>query len=50
MALDSYLDLERLLAAMREENVAIDELALEETDLEQVFLKIMRDETRAEVA
>jgi ABC-2 type transport system ATP-binding protein len=46
VALDSYLDLERLLAALREANVAIDELALEETDLEQVFLKIMRDETR----
>jgi ABC-2 type transport system ATP-binding protein len=46
VALDSYLDLERLLAALREANVAIEELALEETDLEQVFLKIMRDETR----
>jgi ABC-2 type transport system ATP-binding protein len=44
VALDSYLDLERLLASLRAENVAIDELALEETDLEQVFLKIMRDE------
>jgi ABC-2 type transport system ATP-binding protein len=43
VALDSYLELERLLAALRESNVAIDELALEETDLEQVFLKIMRD-------
>jgi ABC-2 type transport system ATP-binding protein len=50
IALDSYLDLERLLAALREANVAIDELALEETDLEQVFLKIMRDESRQGVA
>ena len=43
VALDSYLDLERLLAALREAGIAIDELALEETDLEQVFLKIMRE-------
>jgi len=46
IALDSYRDLELLLASLREDNVAIDELALEETDLEQVFLKIMRDEPR----
>jgi ABC-2 type transport system ATP-binding protein len=44
VALDSYLDLERLLASLRESSIAIDELALEETDLEQVFLKIMRNE------
>jgi ABC-2 type transport system ATP-binding protein len=44
VALESYLDLEQLLAALREANIAIDELALEETDLEQVFLKIMREE------
>jgi len=43
IALDSYRDLELLLASLREANIAIDELALEETDLEQVFLKIMRE-------
>jgi ABC-2 type transport system ATP-binding protein len=43
VALDSYRDLERLLAALREDGIAIDELALEDTDLEQVFLKIMRE-------
>jgi ABC-2 type transport system ATP-binding protein len=43
VALDSYGDLELLLASLRESNIAIDELALEETDLEQVFLKIMRE-------
>jgi hypothetical protein len=43
VALESYRDLERLLASLREEGIAIDELALEETDLEQVFLKIMRE-------
>jgi ABC-2 type transport system ATP-binding protein len=41
VALATYADLERLLATLREEGIAIDELALEETDLEQVFLKIM---------
>ncbi len=44
VALDSYGELEKLLAALREEDIAIDELAIEETDLEQVFLKIMREE------
>ena len=34
-------DLESLLAALREEGIRIDELALQETDLEQVFLQIM---------
>ena len=43
VTLESYADLERLLAAMRAEGIAIDELALEEVDLEQVFLRIMRD-------
>ncbi|MFO1306302.1 MAG: ABC transporter ATP-binding protein [Burkholderiales bacterium] len=43
VTLESYADLERLLAAMRVEGIAIEELALEEVDLEQVFLKIMRD-------
>ena len=47
VALESYGELERLLAAMRAEGIAIDELALEETDLEQVFLKIMREPMEA---
>jgi len=41
VGLDSYADLEALLAALREESIRIDELALLETDLEQVFLRIM---------
>jgi ABC-2 type transport system ATP-binding protein len=41
LGLDSYADLEQLLAAFRVEHIAIDELALAETDLEQVFLRIM---------
>ena len=41
VGLDSYADLEALLAALRGEAIRIDELALLETDLEQVFLRIM---------
>jgi len=41
LGLDEYADLESLLAALREEGIRIDELALQETDLEQVFLRIM---------
>jgi ABC-2 type transport system ATP-binding protein len=41
LGLDTYGDLEHLLAALREDDVPIDELALAETDLEQVFLRIM---------
>jgi ABC-2 type transport system ATP-binding protein len=41
LGLDNYAELERLLASFRTENVAIDDLALAETDLEQVFLRIM---------
>lgn len=41
LGLERYADLESLLAALRTEAIAIDELALEETDLEQVFLQIM---------
>jgi ABC-2 type transport system ATP-binding protein len=47
VGLDSHRDLELLLAALREEDIVVDELALEETDLEQVFLKIMREEALA---
>jgi ABC-2 type transport system ATP-binding protein len=41
LGLDDYAELERLLAALRTGNIAIDELTLAETDLEQVFLRIM---------
>jgi ABC-2 type transport system ATP-binding protein len=41
IGLERYSELETLLAALREERIAIEELALSETDLEQVFLKIM---------
>jgi len=46
VALTTYAELERLLADLRTEGIRIDELALAETDLEQVFLRIMsgRDE------
>ena len=40
IGLDRYADLEPLLAALRAEGIAIAELALQETDLEQVFLRI----------
>ena len=41
IGLDRHADLEGLLAALRGEGIEIAELAIEETDLEQVFLKIM---------
>jgi ABC-2 type transport system ATP-binding protein len=41
VGLDRYAELEALLAALRTESIAIDELALQETDLEHVFLRIM---------
>jgi len=44
LGLDRYAELEGLLAALREEGITIDELALAETDLEQVFLRIMAGE------
>ncbi|MEP6677887.1 MAG: ABC transporter ATP-binding protein, partial [Betaproteobacteria bacterium] len=44
LGLDAYGELEALLAALREEGIAIIELALAETDLEQVFLRIMAGE------
>jgi ABC-2 type transport system ATP-binding protein len=43
VGLTSYAELESLLAAFREDAIAIDELALEEADLEDVFLRIMRN-------
>ncbi|NDP43151.1 MAG: ABC transporter ATP-binding protein [Aromatoleum sp.] len=41
IGLDRHAELEGLLAALRTERIAIGELALQETDLEYVFLKIM---------
>ena len=41
LGLDGYAGLEALLAALRTEGIAIGELALQETDLEHVFLRIM---------
>jgi ABC-2 type transport system ATP-binding protein len=41
LGLDRYADLEGLLATLRAEGIEIDELALQETDLEHVFLRIM---------
>jgi ABC-2 type transport system ATP-binding protein len=41
LGIDRHADLEPLLAGLRVEGIAIDELALEETDLEHVFLRIM---------
>ena len=41
LGLADYGELEQLLAALREAGIPIDELALAETDLEQVFLRIM---------
>ena len=41
LGLKTYGELEGLLSALRTENIAIDELTLAGTDLEQVFLRIM---------
>ncbi len=41
LGLGNYAALETLLAALRQDGIAIAELALQETDLEQVFLRIM---------
>jgi ABC-2 type transport system ATP-binding protein len=43
LGLTTYAELEDLLAALRQEGIAIDELALTETDLEHAFLRIMTD-------
>jgi len=42
VGLDNPAQLETLLAALREDGIAIEEMALAETDLEQVFLRIMK--------
>jgi ABC-2 type transport system ATP-binding protein len=41
IGLERYADLEALLAALRSDGIAIVELALQETDLEHVFMRIM---------
>jgi ABC-2 type transport system ATP-binding protein len=41
LSLESYAELEKLLAALREAGATIAELSLQEADLEQVFLRIM---------
>jgi ABC-2 type transport system ATP-binding protein len=43
LRLDDHAELEMLLAALRLEGIAIAELTLDETDLEQVFLRIMKN-------
>ncbi len=42
LTLADYAELERLLGSLRERGIAIDELSLQEADLEQVFLRIMK--------
>ncbi|HEX9302082.1 MAG TPA: ABC transporter ATP-binding protein [Casimicrobiaceae bacterium] len=46
VGLERYADLEGLLAALRHEGIAIRELALQEADLEDVFLRIMGGDAR----
>jgi ABC-2 type transport system ATP-binding protein len=48
LGLDRHADLEGLLAALRTEGISIGELALQEADLEQVFLRIMADDAAAQ--
>jgi ABC-2 type transport system ATP-binding protein len=43
LRLDDHAALEALLADLRHEGIAIDDLALADTDLEHVFLRIMHD-------
>jgi ABC-2 type transport system ATP-binding protein len=42
LTLENYGELERLLAAFRQSEIGIAELSLQEADLEQVFLRIMK--------
>jgi ABC-2 type transport system ATP-binding protein len=49
LRLDAYAELETLLGALRQEEIAIAELGLAETDLEQVFLRIMKNPDVARV-
>jgi len=41
LSLSDYAELERLLAALREQGTTVSELSLQEADLEQVFMRIM---------
>ena len=50
LAIDRPADLESLLAALRVEGIAVDELTLDEADLEQVFLHIMQSAEQAPAA
>jgi ABC-2 type transport system ATP-binding protein len=50
LAIDRPADLESLLAALRVEGIAVDELTLDEADLEQVFLHIMQAAAQAPAA
>jgi ABC-2 type transport system ATP-binding protein len=50
LGLATYDELERLLAALRGAGIRIEELALAETDLEQVFLRIMAGTDEADPA
>jgi ABC-2 type transport system ATP-binding protein len=50
LAIDRPADLESLLAALRVEGIAVDELTLDEADLEQVFLHIMQSAPQAQAA
>ncbi len=47
LGLSSHAELEELLAGLRSEGIAIEDLALAETDLEQVFLRVMHDDAVA---
>ena len=47
IGLERHAELEDLLAALRGENIAINELSLTETDLEHVFMRIMAGESAA---
>ena len=42
LSLADYAELERLLASLREHRIGIADLSLQEADLEQVFLRIMK--------
>ena len=50
LELDTYAELEPLLAALRIEGIAIDELTLAGTDLEQAFLRIMAGSSTSDEA
>ena len=47
LGLTTYAELEELLAALRRDDIRIDELALTETDLEHAFVRIMADPVAA---